>query len=183
MAKVLLRAGAEVDFLTDEEMKKHTEHLANRFEAIVRGEEEETFTRACEPIAVTNSGGGAPFQDNNGVLYRVPVGYDAYLTRLAVALTTRYFSTPPGTVLAFTSVYADEINPANMRIPIKTASMPVLYEASRSHAPLFRGGQRIILRVQRIVVAATLPQMIFPNIQVLLTKRKAIRHDTLDPEA
>jgi hypothetical protein len=52
-----------------------------------------------------------------------------------------------------------------------------VYTASRSHAPLFRAGQRIVIGIQ----GGPASTLIYPTVQVLLVPNKhRLRHDTLE---
>jgi hypothetical protein len=173
VATVQLKAGATLDFLTPEEHKKQIERVKEDFLDHMRQVEGETIVRAGGSFA-TNAAGATAGQEGNGAVgvYRVPAGYDAFLTRLTLDYENSNQASG-GSVTCVVRVCADSDTPASLRTLIN--AVPNVFSASKSHAPLFRGGQIIVVSIYGGPVSTTF----YPTVQVLLTKRKHTRSDAL----
>lgn len=170
MAHVKLSAGADITLLSEEEMSGHVERLSHVFEKMTRGQEDETITRSAAPFKTNTTGSTAKLAGGGGLVYTVPVGFDAFVTRLSVDYEG---STAKTQVSCDLRGVADQNTPAALRI--LNNLVPSIYEASKSHAPLFRGGQNLIVCLQTGPHTTT----IYCTVQVILTRRKAIHTDTL----
>ena len=168
MAKFALKAGAEVDFLTDNELAARVDDLKDFFQELARGQEGETVVHSANSFVTDRSGNTATLPDGGGVVYRVPVGFDAFLTRLSVDFEGSNAASPTACDLR---VVADQNTPAALRAIFNL--VPAVFDASRSHAPLFRGGQRVVVCLTGGPHSAS----IYCTAQVVLTRRKAIDVD------
>ena len=168
--KVQLKAGAELDMLSAGEFSQGTKELANRFREIMRETEGETISRSAGPFSTDATGGTSTLANGGGHVYRVPTGYDAYLTRLSVDFEGSSAASPTSCDLR---IVADQDTPAALRAIFN--SVPAVYEASKSHAPLFRGGQEVVV----CLIGGPASTSIYCTAQVLLTPRKAIHPDIL----
>lgn len=164
MAGFELKAGAHLTLLSSEEMHKEVDRLADLFDELLRGQEGETIVRSAAPFKTTSAGKGT------GKAFRVPAGYNALLTRLV--LTWPGASAKTGGTKCTVIVAATTATAASSARAINT-SLPSVYEASKSHAPLFRGGQQIAVGV----TTGPATQTIFPTVQVILLKRRTVQAD------
>lgn len=164
MAKVTLRANATCDIASDEELCRRFDDFKEFFRNEVLAQEGETVVRAANSVT-TDASGNATIP-----AYTVPVGYDAYLTRLTVDFAGSTFKT---VVSCDARIVADVNTPAALRAG--NGSVPWVYEASKSHAPLFRGGQTATV----ILTGAGTTTLIYCHVQVILTPRHATRADAL----
>lgn len=163
MAGFELKAGAHLTILSSEEMHKEVDRLGDLFSEILRQEEGETVVRSAPPFKTTSSGKGT------GDVFRVPVGYDAFMTRLVVTWPTAVAKT--GGTACTLLVCADSVSAASTRAVNNT--VPSVFDASRSHAPLFRGGQRIVVSL----VTGPHTKTVFCSVQVVLVKRRTAAVD------
>jgi len=170
MAKFTLKAGGEVDFLTDEELGARLDGLRDYFAELVAGQEGETITRSADPFKTDGSGNTAYLADGGGRVYRVPVGFDAFMVRLSVDFEGSNAASPVSCDLR---VVADQNTPAGLRSIANL--VPNVFGESRSHAPLFRGGQAVVV----CITGGPTSTSIYCTAQVLLTRRKALSSDTL----
>jgi hypothetical protein len=170
MAKVLLKAGAEVDFLSEEEYIKQCKENRDFFEKMQKGAIGETITRSAGGYTTDASGGTSAGPYGGFGVYRVPVGFDAFLTRLSVDYEGSSAKSPTSCDVR---IVADQNTPAALRAVNNT--LPTVYEASKSHAPLFRGGQLVVVSITGGPATTT----IYVSLQVILTPRKHISADIL----
>lgn len=168
MAKVHLRAGAEVDFLNEEEFSRRMDRYEAFFENVTRQQEGETVLEAAPSFSTDSSGNTSSLPNGGGTVYQVPTGYDAFLTRLSVDYAGSNASSPKSCDVR---AVADSNDPSALRLIYNI--VPMIWEGSKSHAPIFRGGQRIVVA---IAGGPTSTQM-FSTVQVVLIKRKAVRDD------
>ena len=170
MAKYALRAGAEIDLLTADELDTKLAKRMGEFATNLRDQEGATVIRTAAPFTLNGSGNtvGSNFPDNCADIYRVPVGYDAFLTRLSVDYEG---SSAASTVSCDVRVVADANTPAALRTLYD--AIPSVYEASKSHAAVFRGGQRVGVSI----TGATANLQVYVTVQVLLVKRSALQYD------
>lgn len=167
MAKVKLSAGAEVDLLSP---KEHEAHLAE-LEKFLSDRDGTTDVQAAAPFETDSSGNTAVLPNGGGVVYRVPAGYRAFLTRLTVDFEGSTAKTPTSCDVR---ACADAVTPAALRV--LNDAVPWVYEASRSHAPIFRQGQQVIVALQ----AGPTSTSIYCTVQVLLVPTDR-RHTHADP--
>lgn len=171
MALVHLKAGAELDLLSGEEHRKHLTALQGEIMRALAERDGTTEVRSGAPFLTDASGNTSSLPDGGGGVYRVPTGFDASLLRLSLDYET---SNPNAPVSCGVKVCADAVTPAALRA--LTNELPNVYSASRSHAPVFRGGQRIVVGIQ----GGPATTNIYPTVQVLLVpNRHHPRHDTL----
>jgi|ERR1700722_2398200 len=172
MAHVKLGAGAEFDILSSQEHKAHTESLRHELQRFLREREGTTEVRSGAPFLTDASGNTSSLSDGGGGVYRVPTDSDAYLLRLSLDYET---SNPNAPVSCGVRICADAVTPAALRA--LTNELPNVYSASKSHAPLFRAGQRIVVGIQGGPASTS----IYPTVQVLLVPNSHHpRHDTLE---
>jgi hypothetical protein len=171
MAKVLLKAGAEVDFLSADEYAKQSKETREFFEKMQRGAIGETITRSAGGFTLDAAGTSksGPYNGAFGV-YRVPTGFDAFLTRASFDYEGSSAASP---VTCDVRICADQNTPASLRAVNNT--LPTVYEASKSHAPLFRGGQLVVIAF----TGGPATTEIYVTVQVILTPRKHISADLL----
>lgn len=170
MAKASLRAGAEIDFLSSDEHVAHLERVKNDLIDHMRQVEGETISRASDGFTTDAAGGTSGFPDGAAGVYRVPVGYDAFLLRLTVDYEGSTAATP---VTCDLRVVADSNTPSGLRSLAN--QVPNVFSASKSHAPLFRGGQSIRVAI----TGGPATTKFYAVAQVLLTKRKHLSSDVL----
>jgi hypothetical protein len=171
MAEVELRAGAHIDFLTKEEMADETSRLIDFFTEFTRGQEGETVMRSAGPFLTDSTGGTSTLGPGGGVVYVVPTGFDAYLLRCSVDFGASNANSPTACDIR---IVADQNTPAGLRA--LNNSVPTVYRCGRSDAILFRSGQRIVV----CLTGGPASTSIYCTVQVLLTRRKALRIDTLE---
>jgi hypothetical protein len=173
VAKVTLKAGAELDLMSSDEHRQHLDRLKSDLLDWMRQTEGETLTRTGTTF-VTNSSGTTAGPENGGYgIYRVPVGYDAFLTRCSVDYEG---SDAADTVSCDLRISADNNTPAALRS--LASVVPNVFAEGRSHAPLFRGGQLVVVSITGGPASTTF----YCTVQVLLTKRKYTSADVLEGE-
>lgn len=155
MAGVELKAGAYLDFVSPKEMHDELTRMTGVIQDLLRQEAGETIVFAATPFTTSATGKG------HGTAYRVPAGYECYLTRLAVTWPTATAKTGTKCTLL---VCADTVSAGTTRLVNDT--VPSVFDASRSHAPLFRGGQQIIVSL----TTGPHAQTIFVNGQAVLVR-------------
>lgn len=166
VAGVELKAGAYVDFISPNEMREELGRLAGLVQDMLRQEAGETVTFSAVPFLTSSAGKGS------GTVYRIPAGFEGYLTRLIVTWPTA--SAKTGGTKCTLLICADAISASTTRA-INTLA-PSAFTASRSHAPLFRGGQQIIVSL----TTGPHTKTIFCSGQVVLVKLKTTHSDTLE---
>lgn len=170
MATVKLAAGAEFDIMSSEEHKKHLQRVKEDFLDHMRQVEGETLIRAGKPFT-TNSSGTTAGPENGGYgIYRVPVGYDAFLTRLSVDYEGSNAGSPTTCDLR---ISADNTTPSALRS--LASVVPNVFAESKSHAPMFRGGQLVVVSI----IGGPASTQFYCTVQVLLTQRRHLRADVL----
>lgn len=174
MAKSELKVGAEIEFITPGEQEKQLQRFFKLFEDLMRGQEGETISRSSGSFLTDASGGTSSLAQGGHSVYRVPVGYDAYLTRLSVDFEGSNASSPTTCDLR---IVADQNTPAGLRS--LADQVPNVFNNSKSHAPLFRGGQEIVV----CLTGGPATTAIYCTAQVILTPRKHIAADILDTES
>ena len=171
MAEAEFRVGAKINFLSPEEHAAHLSRFYKQFEALMRGQEGETIVRSVTPFKTDATGGTSTLPYGGGEAYRVPNGYDAFLTRLSVDYEG---SNAASLVSCDLRVVADQNTPASLRSIANV--VPNVFENGRSHAPMFRGGQVIVI----CMAGGPASTSIYCTAQVLLTPRRHISADVLD---
>lgn len=158
-----LKAGAYLDFVSPNELRDELTRMTGVVQDLIRQEAGETVFVSAPPFATNATGKGS------GTVYRIPAGYEGYLTRLVVTWPTA----KTGTACTLL-VCADSVSAASTRAINDTA--PSVLTDSRSHAALFRGGQAVIVSL------ATGPHTttIFCSAQVVLVKLKTAGADVMD---
>jgi hypothetical protein len=168
MAKVKLSAGAEVDLLSP---KEHEAHLA-KLEQFLSERDGTTLVHAGSTFSTDASGNTAALAEGGGAVYRVPDGFHAYLLRLSIDFEG---SNPSSPTTCGVKVCADYVTPSALRAANNT--VPSVFSASRSHAPMFRQGQRVIVALQ----GGPATTMIYCTVQVLLVSTTGrLRTDVLE---
>lgn len=168
MADFELRAGAHLTLLTSKEFASEMDRVTLAVADVLRQEAGETVIDQGLPFKTNSAGNGS------GAVFRVPAGYDCYATRVVVDWPTA--SAKTGGTACTVRICADTVTAATTRAINNT--IPSVYEASRSHAPLFRGGQLIVVGVS----GGPHTQTLFCSVQVILAKRRPLVTDTLEPE-
>jgi hypothetical protein len=169
MANVQLRAGANIDILSPKEHKEQLQKVVADFEAHMQQVEGETIIHSSS-FPVDGSGGTSTGPYNGYGVYRVPVGFDAFLTRIAFDFEG---SSAKSTVSVDVRVCADQNTPSALRAIYNV--VPAVFEASKSHAPYFGGGSVIVVSMQGMTASTTM----YVNTQLILTRRLALDHDVL----
>lgn len=85
MAKFQLKAGAEVDVLTEDELQRQVDRLERALTS--KKQDRPTMRRATTELVADGSGnisGGIGVGGNANVLYQCPVGFVAYVHRLNI---------------------------------------------------------------------------------------------------
>jgi hypothetical protein len=172
MGKVQFKAGAEFDILSGDELKRENEKMRSFFEELTRGQEAETITRAAGPFTTDATGGTSTLARGGSSVYRVPVGYDAFLTRISIDFEGSNASAPTSCDVR---ICADQVTPAALRLI--NNQVPSIWDGSKSHAPLFRGGQEVVVAL----IGGPASTSIYCTVQVVLTKRvRRVTADDLD---
>jgi len=172
MAHVRLGAGAEFDILSSAEHKAHMDRLRAELLGYLDERDGTTEIRASGSFLTDSSGNTSSMTDGGASIYRVPTDSNAFLLRLSLDYET---SNPDAPFACGVRVCADAVTPAALRA--LTSALPNVYSASRSHAPLFRAGSRIIVGIQ----GGPATTSIYATVQVLLVPNKhRVRHDTLE---
>lgn len=166
-----MAVGAEFDFLTSAELKDELAKVHDKFAQELREQSGETIVKAASSFTTDSTGGTSAFASGGQQIYRVPVGYNAYLTRLSVDYEG---SNASSTVSCDLRVVADFNSPAALRAIYN--AVPAVYEASKSHAALFRGGQEIVVSL----TGGPHSTAMYVTVQVLLVKRTHLSADVLD---
>ena len=170
MAKYVLKAGAEIDFLTSKELDAAVGHHLGQFGKNLREEAGETITRSGDSF-VTNSAGSTSSLPRGGAsVYSVPAGFDAIVTRLSVDYEG---SNAASLVSCDLRIVADQNTPSALRSI--AAAVPNVFAEGKSHAPIFRGGQHVVVCITGGPASTTF----YATVQVLLIKRRHIYGDTL----
>ena len=172
MAKSQLKVGAEIEFITPDEQARQLKDMQSFFTKLMKGQEAETISRSSGPFTTDATGGTSTLAGGGGKVFRVPVGYDAYLTRLSVDFEGSTAASPTTCDLR---VVADQNTPAGLRSLAN--QVPNVFTNSKSHAPIFRGGQEVVV----CLTGGPATTMIYCTVQVILTPRKHIAADILDP--
>jgi hypothetical protein len=165
------RIGAKIEFLTKDELAAEVKHAMDFFDKQARSQEGETVTRSAGSFLTDSTGGTTSLQGGGGVVYRVPVGFNAFLLRLSVDFEGSNAASPTSCDVR---IVADQNTPAALRA--LNNSVPSIFSAGRSHAPLFRGGQAIVV----CLAGGPHSTSIYCTAQVLLTKRLPLTIDTLE---
>ncbi len=168
MAKSLFKVGAEIDFLTSDELSDRLDRAEQYFRDILQAQEGETIVRSAGSFKTDATGGTSTLGYGGADVYRVPEGFDAFLLRLSVDYEGSNAASP---VSCDIRICADQNTPAALRAIYNV--VPAVFDASRSHAPLFRGGQRVVVSITGGPATTTF----YPTVQVLLTRRKALSSD------
>lgn len=169
MAKAQFKVGADIDFLTEEELGRRLDKMADTFQSLMLSQEGETFTRA-QTFLTDSTGGTASFDQGAAQIYRVPTGYNAYLLRAAIDYEGSNVTSPTSCDVR---IVADANTPSSLRA--LNNSVPAVFSASRNHAPIFRGGQRIGIAM----TGGPHSTQIYVAIQILLTGLVPVKSDTL----
>jgi hypothetical protein len=144
VAKVQLKAGAQVDFLTSDEAKAAMDTM--RQDLLDYFEDKGGDTQVIAPSSFTLDGSGdtagADFQDGGYPVYEVSQGFRCYLLRLQIDYEG---SNAADLVTCDVRIVADANTPSSLRALNNT--LPTAYDSSRSHAALFQGGQKILVSV------------------------------------
>ena len=166
-----LSVGAELDLLSPKEHREALEKVVNDFEAWQRQSEGETIVRSSGSFALNSSGNTVGPENGGYGIYRVPAGYDAILTRCSVDYEGSSAASPVSCDLR---ICADTNTPAALRSIIN--QIPNVFADGKSHAPLFRGGQHVVVSITGGPASVN----VYCTVQVLLTKRKHIFSDVLE---
>ncbi len=161
---VVLKAGAEIGFLTPDDLDEQNAKMQDFFKELTRGQEGETISRSAGSF-LTDSSGNTAYLPNGGggVAYRVPVGFDAFLTRISIDYEGSNATTPQSCDVR---VVADQNTPAALRL--LNNQVPSIWDGSKSHAPLFRGGQAVIV----CLTGGPVSTAIYCTVQVVLVPRR-----------
>jgi hypothetical protein len=151
-------------------MKEQVDHLGLLFREIMRGAEGETIRRSSAPFLTDASGNTAYLPRGGGGVYKVPVGFDAFLTRISIDYQGSNATTPAPCDLR---IVADQNSPASL-VAIFT-QVPAVYSVGKSDAPLFRGGQEVVV----CLTGGPVTTQIYCTVQVVLTPRKQNAPDAL----
>ena len=170
MPRVAMKMGAEFDFLSKDELDKVVHDRLGEFSADLREQTGETVTRSSDGFTTDSTGSTAGLPRGGGSVYIVPVGYDAYLTRLAVDYEGSNASSLASCDLR---IVADQNTPSGLRSI--AAAVPNVFAEGKSHAPLFRGGQHVVV----CIAGGPASTKFYATAQVLLVKRRHTHVDVL----
>ena len=149
---------------------KHLRRMLTDYKDWERQVEGETLIRAGNSF-VTNSAGTTAGPENGGYgVFRVPAGFDAFLTRLTIDYEGSSAASPSTCDLR---ICADVNTPAALRSIAN--QVPNVFAESKSHAPMFRGGQLVVVSITGGPASTTF----YPTVQVLMTQRKHTMADAL----
>lgn len=166
--KVYLKAGAQVDFLSPEEFEDRFKAGLDAYRNLVRQEEGETMVRQGPTFVTDATGGTSTLGGGGGVIWQIPVGFDFFVTRLTVDYEGSTDKTPTSCDVR---LCADQNTPASLRV--LGAQVPFVYEGSKSHAPMFRGGQSLLVALTSGPATTT----IYCGVQGVLTQRRYVPFD------
>ena len=170
MPRVKMAMGAEFDFLNKDELDKANHESFKKYANLLREEAGQTVTRSGDTFVTNSAGSTSGLPRGGGVVYLVPVGYDAILTRCSVDYEG---SNASATVSCDVRIVADQNTPAGLRSI--ASAVPNVFAEGKSHAPIFRGGQAVVVCITGGPASTTF----YPTVQVLLIKRRHTNHDTL----
>lgn len=165
MAGVELKAGAYLDFVSPKEMHEELTRLQGFVQDLLRQEAGETVVVLADPFLTNATGKG------QGTVYRIPAGYEGYVTRLVVTWPTATAKTGTACTLL---VCSDSVSASSTRAINNT--VPSVFDASRSHAPLFHGGQAIVVSLK----TGPHTQTIFCSAQIILVRRQDAGVDVME---
>ncbi len=171
MAKFILKAGAEADLLSEDELDDRMTRSENFFAKLMREEEGEIIVRS-QTFTTDGSGNTTAFDGGAAQIYRVPVGFDAILTRLSVDYPGSNAATP---TTCDVRIVADVNSPSSL-VGLNN-SVPTVFTAGRNKGPIFRGGQRVSIAM----TGGPHTTVISVRLQVVLTRRLALRADAETP--
>lgn len=170
MAKFLLKAGAEVDFLTEDEFSRRMTKFEGLFKALIEGQEGHTINSNGHSVKTDATGGTSTLPDGVKEVYRVPVGYDAFMTRFSIDYEGSNAASP---VSCDIRVVAGSNTPSALRAIYNV--VPAVYESSRSHAALFHQGENIGVSLTGGPASTTL----YVSLQIVLVRNHPVDVDVL----
>lgn len=177
VARFELKAGAQVDLLTDEELGRQLDRWQRGLEQYLHERQGtiRVFTGAQVP---TDSNGNAITGPDGGGygVYRVPEGFVAYLVRLVATSPTIEAQVTNPSINGVLYFYADQATPSSFRGWDPSGSFPVQYESSRSHAPMFRGGQKLVVTIRGLSISSSaIEENVAVSVQVILVRHSSIK--------
>lgn len=165
-----MAVGAEFDFLTADELDSKMKAMSSRFDKSLRDQAGETISRSSGSFVTDATGGTSTLARGGASVYSVPAGYDAYVTRLSVDYEG---SNAASLVSCDLRIVADQNTPSALRSI--ASAVPNVFAEGKSHAPLFRGGQHVVICITGGPATTTF----YCTAQVLLVKRHHIDADIL----
>ena len=165
-----MKMGAEFDFLNADELDAKMKKLHSRFDKSLREQAGDTVTRSSAPFVTDATGGTSTLPRGGASVYTVPAGYDAVVTRLSVDYEG---SNAASLVSCDLRIVADQNTPSALRSI--ASAVPNVFAEGKSHAPLFRGGQHVVVSITGGPATTTF----YCTVQVLLTPRRHIDADIL----
>jgi hypothetical protein len=143
MAHVRLKAGTEFDILSSEEHLAHVQRLRDEISRFFL-ERDGTIDTHAAPSFLTDAGGNTvSLPGGGGKVYTVRAGFHGYLVRLSIDYEGSNPSAPQN---AGVKVCADQVSPGSLRAV--TNVIPNVFSESRTHAPVFRPGQSVVVGLQ-----------------------------------
>lgn len=170
MAKCTLKAGAQLDILSADEMAAQVDRIVQVYRDMELARDGETVRHTGSSFKTDGTGGTSSGPYGGYGVYRVPAGYNALLTRLSVDYEG---SDAASLVTCDVRICANQNTPSALR-SIANA-LPNVFDASKSHAPLFVAGELVVVSITGGPASTTM----YVSLQVNLTKRLAIGSDTL----
>lgn len=163
MGEYELRAGAKIELIGPDDLRAEGERQRDWYQQVMREAEGETILHTALPFATDATGGTASLARGGAPVYRVPVGYDAYVIRCSVDYMGSDAATP---VTCDVRLAENQNSPSALRSV--TNQLPSVFAASRSHAPLFRSGSEVVVSITGGPVSTS----ISCHLQVVLTARR-----------
>lgn len=190
MAKSRFSAGAEIDFLSPDEFDRGLHRF--RSDVMAYNAEREGTIRVFRAASfTTDANGNAVSGPYNGgySIFQPPEGYLAYLVRVVVDTPQSLTVAEEGAadyVSATVFAYMNNVDPSNtiFGTGCGATTLPFTWEASRSHAPVVRQGERVVMCLTvlaSVISSSTTPltsTAVYPSVQVVLVPVKSQRqHD------
>lgn len=135
--KFALKAGGEVDLLTDDELGRRLDGFHAKLTRYLDEREGSTLRQVALPILLDGSG------DGSGTVFTVPVGFTAWMHRLTVDYPGSNAAAPKSCDVR---IFGSGAAPSSLRDLY--GSLPAVFTASNERvAPMFRGGDLIVVQV------------------------------------
>jgi hypothetical protein len=145
MAEYELRAGAKVELLSSAEMSDEFDKLRKLLETW-RRETAPTIRKASHQLttdAAGNIGGGISGPEK--VIYRCPVGYEAFIHRLRITATGYTPAAPLTTGQAYIGRNGPSISTVELFLPVSGTVAPVIITEGSNSAVQLLSGETLVI--------------------------------------